>query len=408
MADRLEDAFARFEASATPLFQPAPVSALPAMIRGRRHRWAGLLAGALVLLVGGPAGAFAVASSGPDGPVPQPPGIPNREHLREPQFGFAPGTIWTYSDGLCTDDGCRPSQLASSADQGRTWQVRPGAEGFQDAQLIVSPRGDIFLREPGDTVHQVLPESGASILTPSRPGPPELLLENGGDLILRCPDEQTYGGPDALACDRPEVADLTKPFAVAAPEGMGRLTQLARDGKGRVWLLGRDPDSGTFWLSSSADDGETWDTPVRKEGPPGGVRLTVSPVDSDAWIVAGDPVRVWRLGHDAEHLIVADGDGRTVADHAGGVASEGEGTQFDAAEPSMVRALGFGVLVAATPDAGLWIFQPDAGRMPVEEDFTAVSMDVLADGTLVVRDAAGRFGVGAGQGWERTWAWPEP
>ncbi|GAB7052961.1 hypothetical protein [Catenuloplanes indicus] len=408
MADRLDEAFARFEASATPLFRPAPVAALSTMARARRRRWPGLLAGALVLLVGGPAGALAVAGGDLRGIAPEPPGIPNREHLREPQFGFAPGIVWTYANGRCVETGCWPSQLASSVDQGRTWQVRTGAEGFQDAELIVSPRGTVFLREPGDSIHRVLPETGASIVTAALPGPPELLLENGGDLILACPGQETYGGPDALSCDRPEVTDLTTVVTPAVPGGMGRLTQLARAGDGRVWLLGRDPDSGTFWLSSSADDGATWDPPVRRDGDPAGVRLTVSPVDGDAWVVAGGPVRVWRLTHDGDTVIVEDGDGRSVADHAGGVAAEGESTQFDAAEPSMVRALGRGVLAAATPDAGLWIFQPGDGRMPIDEDLAAVSVDVLADGALVVRDAAGRFGIGTGDGWDRTWTWSEP
>lgn len=65
--------------------------------------------------------------------------------------------------------------------------------------------------------------------------------------------------------------------------------------------------------------------------------------------------------------------GRRVADHAGGLAAGGESTQFDAAEPSMVRALGQGMFAAASPDAGLWIFRPGDGRMPVGDDFTAVS-----------------------------------
>jgi hypothetical protein len=405
MADRLEGAFARFEASAMPLFQPVPVTALPALTRRRRRVWTGLVAGLLVLAVGGPIGALAVAASpGPDpGPEPVERGpyqvnVPGWELREPPQFGYTPGTIWAFANGRCSEDGCLPGELARSTDgQGRVWEVVTVVGDNRDVDLHVSAAGTVYLRERGDRVSEVMQETGAISLGAELPGPPELLLENGGNLVLQCPGEETYGGPGALACDAPEVADLTSIARPVVPAGMGRLTQIARDGTGRTWLLGAAPDSQEFWLSSSADGGRTWDTPARYEtthlaGVPGTddrerIRITVSPVDGDAWAVGGSPIRVWKLTHDDQGRIVADGNG----------------TPFGATRPSFIRALGAGVLASATPDDTIWMFQPGEGQMPVVKGFAAVSMDVLADGTLVALDEAGRYAIGAGHGWERTW-----
>ncbi|MFI5839349.1 hypothetical protein ACIA8K_06480 [Catenuloplanes sp. NPDC051500] len=413
MADRLDDVFTRFEASVAPTFRPVPVGELT--VRGwRRGRrlWTGVLAGALVLLVGAPVGALALGDASP-GPGPETvieetspyrPYIPGWGYRAGLQFGFGPGAVWAYSTGTCAGELCSVLPgLAVSKDQGNTWQLRPGGEGLRDAELIVSPRGTVYLREPGgDTIEQILPETGASIVMPALPGPPELLLTFGGDLILECPGQETYGGPDALTCDRPEVTDLTTIVKPEVPAGMGRLTQLARAGDGRTWLLGQD--GGAVRVSSSADGGKTWDAPVTKESADP-IRLTVSPIDGDAWLVAGDPVRVWRLTHDGERQVVEGGDGRSVTEVAGQIPQSDE-TPFDAAEASMIQARGEGVLAVATRYDGIWAFAPGGGRM--QEEFAAVGLDMFTDGTAVARNGDGRCLISTGHGWERTETWLEP
>ncbi|WP_033342475.1 hypothetical protein [Catenuloplanes japonicus] len=400
MADHLEDVFARFEAAVAPTFRPAPVGELTRR-RGRRA-WTGMVAGALVLLVGAPVGALTLAGSSSDaapGPLERDIGqipLPDWELRAPAQFGYANGTIWAYADGGCGEDVCVDSQLASSVDLGLTWQIRRGGDGYTHATLFVSPRGNVFLREAGaESIAQVLPETGASILTPAVPGPPELLLELGGDLILECPGQETYGGQEALACDRPEVTDLTSIVKPEVPAGMGRLTQLIRDGAGRTWLLGRDPDSRRYRVSSSADGGRTWDTPVERESPADDLRLTVSAIDGDAWVVTAAPVRVWRLTHDGGTLTVKDGEGAT-------------GAWSSTATASMLRAVGEGALIAATPADGSWLLEPGLGQLPLEPAFATVSMRTFPDGAVILRNGIGHVGVGVGRGWNRSWAWPVP
>ncbi|GAB7042879.1 MULTISPECIES: hypothetical protein [Catenuloplanes] len=413
MADHLHDVFARFEASVAPTFRPVPVTELSARRRSGRPRRlrAGLLAGVLVLVAGGPVGALTFGASSPDA-APEAPvrdigqiRLPGWEHRAPAQFGYAAGTLWAYGEGRCAENVCVDSELATSTDDGMTWRARPGGREYRDARLIVSPLGNVYLREQDSgTIARVLPDTGESVLTPALPGPRDLLVVNGGDLILECPGQETYGGQEALACDRPEIADLTGAVEPVAPAGMGRLTQLAPDGRGRTWLLGHEPESRSFWLSSSADGGRTWGTPVRRESA-AEIRLAVSPIDGDAWLVAGDPVRAWAVTHDGDGPVVAAGDGRGVA-RAGG--SHAEVTQFDDAKASMIRALGDGVLAVATPGDGVWVVQPDEGRGPVVDDFVAVDMAMHADGGLFLRDADGRVVISAGRGWERSMAWPVP
>jgi hypothetical protein len=410
----LGERFARFEAEVPATFRPAPLAEVVAAARRRRRLRRALFAGVLALLLGGPAGAVAVAGRHDGRPSPMPlPSVqtappsasvsPDPIHpvdrkvtvpgvdlpLRAVQVIDA-GHAWAFYDS-CPDGGdpggCRYA-LGSTSDGGVTWHRANLPDLAADGQLVVG----LFPLDERSAVFYVLhkrfwltTDGGATFTSyPASSPPPQAqraITYPPSGFRLLCPGATGFeDGASGIECDRQRMVRVGSGPVPNQPTLPGRLDAAFQAADGRIWLQSSDGD--LTRVAVSTDDSRTW-TDVGSV--PGNATLSVSPDGAEVWLVENHspdvPAAVWRLT--GSRFMPQAG---IPYDFSGG-------------------AGGGGMLAGVTGDAGkvgqagLWYggtFHPIPG-------LSAMALDVLPDGSLTSRLPDGSTLVGTGTGTDRDW-----
>lgn len=409
----LSERFARFEAEVPATFRPAPLAEVASAARRRRRLRRALFAGVLALLVGGPAGAVAVAGRHDGRPSPLP--VPIVQTARPPSASPSPEAIhpversvtlpgvdiptkhvypldarhaWVYYES-CPEDpgGCRYA-LGSTSDGGVTWQRANLPDLAVDKQTVVG----LFPVDARTASLYVLhkrfwltTDGGATFTSyPDSSPPPQaqraITYPSSGYRLL-CPGAVGFeDGASGVECDREQVVRIGSGPVPNQPTLPGRLDWVFQAADGRIWLTSVDGDVTRVALST--DDTRTW---TDLGSVPGTPQLSVSPDGADVWLVVNHvpriPAAAWRLTGT-----------RFVAQ--AGIPYDFSGV-----------AAGGGMLAGVTGDpgkvgsAGLWYggaFHPIPGLM-------ASWLGVLPDGSLTCGQPDGSTLVGAGTGTARDW-----
>ncbi len=302
----LDEIFAEFEGQAAPTFRPPGVAAAQRRVRDRRRRRRGLLAGLTALVVGGPAGALAVAGrdAGPVPPTPPAPTVTTGPSVTERKVTVA-GAVgalrrlrfvdarhgWALFDTCDRPDqvtqGCRRT-LAWTTDGGVTWQGRelpPVKSSSQlyapDERTAVVMSGDRF-ESTGDGGATV---TSSSLRSPSLDA--QRAWATAGGYRLICPSP---GGDCAdVRIGRVGGGKVGQP-PLSAGDGRGQV-QLREGGDGRVWVAVADAERAT--VAVSADGTASWQ---RLPAVRGADTLLLSPDGHDVWLVGSTaPQPVWQL-----------------------------------------------------------------------------------------------------------------
>ncbi|MFG1778815.1 hypothetical protein ACGFIG_20610 [Micromonospora sp. NPDC049048] len=411
----LDDMFAEFEADAMTSFRPPGVPAVERRVRDRRRRRGRLLAGVGVLLLAGPAGAFAAGRGvdpGPPVPTPAPtmsppptdelldrkvilPDVSGR--LTELRFVDARNG-WALFDTCDTPDpgaeDCRRT-VGRTADGGVTWRPTaplPDAKGSGrllpvDERSLTLTVGDGYL---------VTTDGGAAWSRHPFGSPPPATQAGSATrsgFLVRCPGRDGLGAR-GMQCPRGELVRIgSGPVRPQPPVPLTGETdhRVIEGGDGRLWLTVRD--KGRLTVLVSDDAAATWrKLPTATRA--GAGRLLVSPDGADAWLVTVSEsefsvtaaTEVWRLvgGRWEQRPGLPDGTSDVAATNGGVLAVTGaygtvgfwaDGRYVDA--PAVTAALRIG-----------------ADGSP--------SVEVLRDGTVVVTTGSAQI-VGVGSGVTRTW-----
>ncbi|MER7460498.1 hypothetical protein [Micromonospora sp. NPDC126480] len=381
----LDEMFARFEAQAVPTFRPPGVAAAQRRVRDRRRRRRGLLAGITALLVGGPAGALAVADHDPTPvpPVPPAPTVTAGPALTEQKVTVAEAAGglrrlrfvdarhgWALFDTCDRPDqvtqGCRRT-LARTTDGGMTWQGRELPSAKSSSQLYAADDRTAIVISGDEYV--TTSDGGASVASstlrsPSRDAQRAWATASGYRLVCPSPD----GSCEGVRIGRVGGGKVGQP-PLAAGDGAGSVHVL-EGGDGRVWVAVVDSDR--VVAAVSADGTASW---RRLPAVKGAGALLLSPDGGDAWLVGSTaPQPVWQLI-----------DGRwqkrgTLPADAYSVAAAGEGQL---------------VVTGANGGAGVWrdgryADLPElSDALEVEEGFaTPATVEVARDGTITFTQGA--------------------
>ncbi|MGN9803241.1 hypothetical protein [Micromonospora sp. L32] len=391
----LDEMFAEFEADARTVIRPPGVAAAQARVRARRRRRRGLLAGMIALLLGGPAGAFAVAGrhDGPPTP-PEPPAMARRTVV-------VPGAVGELADlefvdarhgwalfTTCTREaptGCRRT-LGRTTDGGATWQgsALPVSDGGAyldalDGQTATVVTGQEFhVTTDGGRTFTRHPESEPPLEQRASPNSPS-------GFRLACPPELEARGQDCASFHLARVD--SRPVRQQPPLTLdrGSAADLVEGNDGRLWVS--TMTDGRTTVVVSADQARTWRKlpSVAAEGRP-----VVSPEGTDVWLVDGAERAVW-------HLVGDEWQPRPELPHrlsANGVAAAGEGAIL----VNSFGRVGFYV-------NGSYVDQPALRDALAHSGSSEVALRALRDGTLVLQGEGAWRIVGVGSGTDRTWTW---
>ncbi|MGN9775045.1 hypothetical protein ACTMS0_04600 [Micromonospora sp. H33] len=348
----LDEMFAEFEAQAAPTFRPRGLAAAQRRVRDRRRRRRGLLAGITALLVGGPAGALAVAGrdAAPVPPTPPAPTVTAGPSLTERKVAAA-GAVgglrrlrfvdarhgWALFDTCDRPDqvteGCRRT-LARTTDGGVTWQGRELPPAKSGSQLYVSDERTAIVMS-GDGY--VTTSDGGATVTSSPMSAPSPVAQRAwataSGYRLDCPS------PNG-SCDGFRIARIgggkvgQPPLTVGSGDDAGSV-QLLEGGDGRIWVAVVEAERAT--AAVSADETASWQRLPAVEGAD---RLLISPDGTEVWLVETEaPKPVWKLVGDRwerqsglpddTYEVAAAGGGQLVVTGTYGGAGVWRGGRYD-------------------------------------------------------------------------------
>ncbi|SCE87676.1 hypothetical protein [Micromonospora mirobrigensis] len=402
----VERVFAEFEADALPTFRPPGVADAQRRVRERRRRRRSVLAGLTALLVGGPAGAFALAGGATDPqPAPTPTPVvpsPPAGKLTERRIALngVPGRLTDirFVDaraGWALFDTCGPEgdpagrdcvrTVARTTDTGRTWRYSSWTEAAGPVQLLpLDPDTATVTSVRG---HRVTRDGAATFTTHPLDDPPAVVsraMATPSGLYVGCPGAE---GPGRfpVTCDRSQVRRIgggalpRQPALTIKPDNVGLFE--GRDG--RVWVT--VSRTGGTAVATSDDRGATWRTLPTV---PGAAALALSPDGREVWLLGLErPDDVWRLAGDRWR-------------HSGGLPDD----------TLQAAAVGAGVLVVTSAYGGLGFWAggrytdvPELTRtLRRTQDDRSAGVSVLPDGTIEVRQGQTLI-LGSGRSTDRTW-----
>ncbi|MGC5018785.1 hypothetical protein [Micromonospora sp. DT47] len=388
--------FAELEADAVRTFRPPGATAAQRRVRERRHLRRGLLAGIAALLVGAPAGAYAVAGRD-DAPRPTPPTVVSAPlSERKVTMPGAAGTLtdlrfvdarhgWALFD-TCTRQAptdCRRT-VGRTTDGGVTWQSQQLPVSDGGAQLI--PYDAERLTVATNREYLETTDGGETFARYAAGTPPlsaRFASASPSGFRLACPAEQKERGED---CKRFQLAKVGPgPLRRQPPLSLDTdaAPQLIEGGDGRLWLA--TMKDGRSIVVVSDNRGITWQRLPVVNAP---AMLAVSPDGKEVWLVDSGQGGVWRLAGDRWQQRPALPN----VPIDGGFAAAGEGAIF----VNSHGRVGFWV-------DGRYVDQPELRTALASSGSSVVGVGSLRDGTIVLQgDGAWRI-VGVGSGVDRTW-----
>ncbi|TDB75665.1 hypothetical protein [Micromonospora sp. KC723] len=397
--------FAEFEAEALTMFRPPGVAAARRRARILRRRRRGFLAGLVALLLGGPAGAFALAGTdnAPPTPAPTPSATPSPSdgpvirrvapsgapgELRELRFVNARagwGLFSTCAVGGSTSN-CR-SAVAWTDDGGLTWRAAAVPDTIRGhLQLLPAPDGET-LTVMAETGWLVTSDGGRTFSEHPRQSPPppaQRALATLSGYLLGCPGAAALTVVDpGPVCGRRVLTNVGGRRVPDQPPVELRIDQnqqLVEGRDRRLWLAVHQRGRTVVLVRGSATT-DRWRT---LPSVPGELTLLVSPDGRHVWL-AGFQERkpLWRLTGDSWRELPG------LPDDTGSVAALDDGLLIVGGGSGTV-----GFLVD-----GRYVDRPELRDGPGS---TGPGVGVLADGTIEL-DYNGTKALGVGSGVERTW-----
>ncbi|MFC0006639.1 beta propeller repeat protein [Micromonospora siamensis] len=399
----VERVFAEFEADALTSFRPPGVADAQRRLRQRRRR-RGLLAGLTALLVGGPAGAFALAGGQTD-PRPTPTPVvsvsPQRKFMERQiivngvpstltDIRFVDGRVGWALLGTCEPTADQVSgdcvrTLARTTDGGQSWRYASWSDATGPAQLLAVDADTAAVRS--ERVYRWTQDGGVTLVSLRLTDLPDVVrrsMATRSGLYIGCPGAKEPGAVP-VTCTRSQVRRVgggalpRQPALTLQPDNGG----LFEGGDGRLWVVSTEGDG--VAVATSDDQGESW---LRLPTVAGPATLSVSPDGRGVWLLGEDRSRmVWRLVGDRWQ-------------QRGGLPDD----------TSQAAALDADTLVVTSAYGGLGFWTggrytdvPEL-REPLrrDRDDQDAGVDVLPDGTIAVRQSSALI-LGTGRGTDRTW-----